>query len=95
MSIQLVRWLGATEGNSRTSSRRYSWKPLLEQCESRCMPAVITVTGTGDGVAADGLVTLREAVSSINGQANVNADVVAVGNYGRMTRSSFKSPAAA
>lgn len=44
--------------------------------------ATVTVTGTGDTVVVDGAVTLREAIASINGAANVNADVVAVGAYG-------------
>ena len=44
--------------------------------------ATITVTGNGDTIAVDGLVTLREAITSINNGANVNADVVAVGAYG-------------
>ena len=46
------------------------------------LPATITVTGTGDAVLVDGSVTLREAIASINGGANINADVVAVGAYG-------------
>ncbi len=44
--------------------------------------ATITVTGTGDTIAVDGLVTLRESITSINQGSNVNADVVAVGAYG-------------
>jgi hypothetical protein len=44
--------------------------------------ATITVTGTGDTVALDGVVTLREAIMSINAGASVNADVVPVGAYG-------------
>ncbi|MGH9369311.1 MAG: hypothetical protein ACRD3M_16760, partial [Thermoanaerobaculia bacterium] len=44
--------------------------------------ATITVTGTGDAVAADGTVTLREAMTSINNGASVNADVVPAGAYG-------------
>ncbi len=52
-----------------------------------CIPgstlaATITVTGTGDTVAVDGIVTLREAIMSINAGASVNADVVPVGAYG-------------
>ena len=48
-----------------------------------CLPAAtITVTGTGDTVAVDGAVTLREAITSIDNGANVNADVVATGTYG-------------
>ncbi len=45
-------------------------------------PATVTVTGTGDTIAVDGSVTLREAITSVNGAGNVNADVVAVGTYG-------------
>src|SRR5258705_10531421 len=37
--------------------------------------ATITVTGTGDTIALDALATLREAITSINNQADVNADV--------------------
>ena len=47
--------------------------------------ATITVTGTGDTIAVDGLVTLREAMTSANNDANVNTDVVAVGAYGTDT----------
>jgi len=47
--------------------------------------ATITVTGSGDAIAVDGLVTLREAITSANNNANVNADVVAVGAYGTDT----------
>ena len=46
------------------------------------MPATITVTGTGDTIAVDGLVTLREAISSANSNTDLNADVVGVGDYG-------------
>jgi hypothetical protein len=47
--------------------------------------ATLTVTGTGDTIAVDGLVTLREAITSANNDANVNADVIAVGAYGTDT----------
>ena len=36
--------------------------------------AVITVTSTGDTIAIDAVATLREAITSINNQADVNAD---------------------
>src|SRR5262249_4188180 len=45
-------------------------------------PAIITVTSDGDTIALDNKVTLREAIESANNNANVNADVVAVGAYG-------------
>jgi hypothetical protein len=47
--------------------------------------ATITVTDTGDTIAVDDLVTLREAITSANNNADVNADVVAVGAYGTDT----------
>ncbi len=50
--------------------------------EDRLAPAVITVTGTGDTIAVDATVTLREAITSINQGSNRNSDVVAVGAYG-------------
>jgi hypothetical protein len=56
--------------------------------------AVITVTGAGDTIAVDGLVTLREAITSINDGANVNAEVVAVGAYGTNDTINFNIPGA-
>jgi Calx-beta domain len=55
----------------------------LEQLEERRTPAIITVTSTGDTIAIDGLATLREAITSINNQADVNGDVTLnrVGGY--------------
>ena len=47
--------------------------------------ATIVVTNTGDTIAVDGFVTLREAITSANNNANVNGDVVAVGAYGTDT----------
>jgi hypothetical protein len=54
----------------------------LETLDDRITPATITVTGAGDTVAVDGVVTLREALASVNAGAGVNADVAAVGAYG-------------
>src|SRR5713226_7574546 len=54
--------------------------------------ATITVTGTGDAIAVDGVVTLREAITSINNGANVNADVVAAGAYGTNDQIVFNIP---
>jgi len=52
----------------------------------RAHAATITVTGNGDTIAIDGLATLREAITSINNQADVNGDVTLnrVGNYATM-----------
>lgn len=54
--------------------------------------ATITVTGTGDSIAADGVVTLREAITSITFAVNVNSDVVAVGPYGTNDTINFNIP---
>ena len=43
--------------------------------EDRLTPAAITVTGKGDTIALDALTTLREAITSINNQADINNDV--------------------
>lgn len=56
--------------------------------------ATITVTGTGDSIAVDGAVTLREAIESLNGGADVNADVVAAGAYGTDDTILFAIPGA-
>lgn len=47
--------------------------------------ATITVTSTGDTEQVDGFVTLREAIYSVNANANINADVVPAGAYGADT----------
>jgi hypothetical protein len=54
--------------------------------------ATVTVTGTGDTIAVDGSVTLREAIASINGAAVVNADVAAVGTFGSGDTIAFNIP---
>jgi len=55
----------------------------LEPLEDRTVPAVITVTSTADTIALDTFATLREAITSINNQADINADVTLnrVGGY--------------
>ncbi len=68
--------------NSPKGKRSIAAKPRVEWLEPRLAPATITVTSTNDDLAVDGTVSLREAISSINAGANVNADVVAVGTYG-------------
>jgi titin len=55
----------------------------LEPLEDRVTPAVITVNTTADTIAIDGLASLREAITSVNNQADVNGDVTLarVGGY--------------
>jgi hypothetical protein len=54
--------------------------------------ATITVTGTGDTIALDSSVTLREAIASFNAAANINADVAPVGTYGSGDTIAFNIP---
>ena len=69
-----------------TGARRFAFGCVLAFAAMGSAPAAtLTVTGTGDTIAVDGLVTLREAITSANNDANVNADVVAVGAYGTDT----------
>ena len=63
-----------------TAARALRW--AVERLESRVTPATIAVTGTGDTSAVDGVVTLREAITSVNDGVDVNADVLASGAYG-------------
>ncbi len=67
------------------SSRSAAFLLLVLTCAlgaATARAATITVTGTGDTIALDGSVTLREAIASFNGAANINADVAPVGAYG-------------
>ncbi len=57
-------------------------KGFGEGLEDRLVLSAIVVTGTGDSLAVDGVVTLREAITSVNNGANFNADVTSVGVYG-------------
>jgi hypothetical protein len=60
----------------RFPTASFSWLAFfLLLCSSPLYGASVTVTGTGDTIALDGVVTLREAITSINNQADVNADV--------------------
>lgn len=59
---------------------------------SAALAATITVTGAGDTAAVDGVVTLREAILSINAGTSVNADVLPVGAYGTNDRIDFNIP---
>jgi hypothetical protein len=41
----------------------------IEPLEIRATPAILVVTGTGDNIAVDGFVTLREALTAANTNA--------------------------
>jgi hypothetical protein len=64
------------------NSRRILLFCLVSLLATSAPAATITVTGNANTVAVDGVVTLAEAIASINAGANVNADVSAIGSYG-------------
>src|SRR5690242_18581329 len=64
--------------------RRRRGRPNVEALEQRSLLATITVTGTGDTIANDGLVTLREAITAANTNAGPSGDTTP-GDLGRDT----------
>ena len=54
--------------------RRRLRRPNVEALEQRSLLATITVTGTGDTIAKDGVVTLREAITAANTNADPSGD---------------------
>src|SRR6516165_442617 len=54
--------------------RRRLRRPDVEVLEQRSLLATITVTGTGDTIAQDGVVTLREAITAANTNADPSGD---------------------
>ena len=62
----------------------------VEVLEDRSVPAAITVTTLNDTVAVDGLVSLREAVQSINGGPTSTATWSRLGRTARAIRSTLQ-----
>ncbi|MBY0525236.1 MAG: DUF11 domain-containing protein [Gemmataceae bacterium] len=62
--------------------RRKKFRPGVELLEERRVPAIIIVTSANDDTTDDSVVTLREAIKSINLGENFNDEVAAVGTYG-------------
>jgi uncharacterized repeat protein (TIGR01451 family) len=54
--------------------RRRFQRPRVEALEERSLLSTITVTGTGDSIANDGVVTLREAITAANTNADPSGD---------------------
>src|SRR5262249_20113294 len=57
-----------------TRGQRRLRRPYVEALEERSLLATITVTGTGDTIAKDGVVTLREAITAANTNADPSGD---------------------
>jgi hypothetical protein len=78
---------------SHTLAKLFACLLALAATQPIAQAAILTVTGTGDAIAVDGLVTLREAITSANNNASVNLDVLGEGTYGTDTIS-FNIPGA-
>jgi hypothetical protein len=78
-------WLGLRSPSQMGRHTSFRRRPHIELLEDRLAPAILWVTGTGDNIAVDGVVTLREAITSANNNANVNGDLVSFGAYGADT----------
>lgn len=79
MFSELYRRVFETSSRSRRTLKgcsRRGTRLSLETLEVRAVPATITVTGTGDTIAVDGLITLREAITAANTNA-VSGDAAA------------------
>jgi uncharacterized repeat protein (TIGR01451 family) len=63
-------------GQMQFKRRSNDLRPMVDPLESRALLTVITVTGTGDTIAADGVVTLREALTAASNNA-VSGDAIA------------------
>src|SRR5215470_3607719 len=72
---------GPTQGSGRHRARRRRPRPGLEWLEGRAVPATFTVTTTLDAVAADGKMSLREAISAANAHPGADTIVVPAGVY--------------
>src|SRR5262245_48515172 len=66
--------------SSRSIRQRPRRLPRLDVLEDRLAPAILTVTSTGDSIALDGFVTLREAITAANTNA-ASGDALA-GDFG-------------
>jgi hypothetical protein len=81
--------------NSARCRRRSSFSSIsVESLEERLVLSAIVVTSTGDAVAVDGVVTLREAILSINNGSDINGDIAASTPYGSNDTISFAIPGA-
>jgi hypothetical protein len=62
----LRRWLSPRQTGT-SPRRRRAFRPSLESLEDRSTPAVLTVNSLADDTAADGALTLREAIEIVDG----------------------------
>lgn len=81
----------ATSRSSNWRQRRLLRQASVESLEQRLVLSAIVVTSTGDAIAADGFVTLREAITAINAGADIS-DVTSLGTYGLNDTIDFNIP---
>src|SRR4051812_16946911 len=76
---------GATAGRGRNRPGQRRFRPGIECLEDRAVPATFTVTTTLDVVAADGKLSLREAINAANANPGADAIILPAGAF-RLTR---------
>src|SRR4051794_6274545 len=82
LSRMVSRALGTAtsrSGRPRPGQRRF--RPGIESLEDRAVPATFLVTTTHDVVAADGRLSLREAISAANAHAGADTIFLPAGVY--------------
>ncbi len=95
MGIKNFKFLNSTATRGRPKRRpSLAWRPCLEALEDRCVPTVITVTGIGDTIAVDGVVTLREALTAANTNAASGDAPAGQAGPGIVDRIEFNIPGA-
>ena len=77
---------------TRGTSLRLAWAAGCLLAAGSAAAATITVTGTGDTVAADRLVTLRAAITSLHHRPHVNAPRPRVGSLRPAGRGFCQTP---
>src|SRR4051794_1802110 len=82
LSRMLSRVSGTlTAGSGRNQRRPRRFRPGIERLEDRAVPATFTVTTTLDAVAADGKLSLREAINAANARLGGDTIVLPAGVY--------------
>src|SRR5262245_9608840 len=75
-----IRGSRSLAASKRLHASRKSRRLFIEPLENRSLLATLVVTGTGDTIAADGIVTLREALTAAS--TNLASGDAAAGDAG-------------
>lgn len=75
----MLKWITKSRKRSRNRKRQLLPRPVVEQLETRILPATIVVTSVADTSADDGEVTLREAILAAETDTSVSGSVAGNG----------------